>query len=117
MKMYEYFPFTHSIVKNGWRTPDTYTNLFTEIPPIPGVYILTKLICDRSEEDFSESPAYIGMSTNLLRRLENHPIKQLFDFSSRRFFLPWPKEDIRNEERRLIGLYNPPFNIIGKMRG
>lgn len=69
---------------------------------------------------FMDNPQilYIGMSKNLAKRMENHEIKKLITDG---FFQVWFKlfseTDLRKVEKALIIKYNPPYNIIHRVRG
>lgn len=103
---------------DGWRTPDTYvSDQFAEITCCSAVYALIAYppnIFDRA------LIAYIGMSTDLVRRLQGHEtLEELRSDGAyiSRWWKPIPVCDLRETERRYIHKYDPPWNIIGRRRG
>lgn len=109
----------------GWRTPNSYSNTFASLPSGPGVYALIRpaIVKDSSTgsgRNIVLEVLYIGMSTNLSRRFLNHAIKRAFDKKGEYvqiWFKPCPKHQLRVRERNLIQKYDPPFNIIHRVRG
>ena len=113
-----------SLVEDGWRTPDCYSNLFEVVPDGPGVYLL--LAINRYFHD-NGFVAYVGMSKRLVRRIgpfnpnsTRHPTAKEIEKTGL-----WPQRwikrvqgrPLRDWERFYIAKYNPPYNIIGRQRG
>ena len=101
-------------IKDGWKTPDTYTNSYSQLPKKSGVYIFLRRDIDQKKED---KILYVGMSISISKRIESHNIIPLIKDFFQIWFKEYPKEQIREIERELIKKYNPPFNIIGRERG
>ena len=111
---------TNILEDDGWRTEQTYSKNFTQVPTSSGVYLVIAYepgdLCARGEA----SVLYAGMSTNLAKRKSGHAVISEIDATGRYpffYFKEYPREEIRIIERNLIQKYNPPYNIIGKRRG
>jgi hypothetical protein len=106
-----------SIEGDGWKTPNTYCKHFAPLPEGPGVYLLTVVDMEAYEHGFV---AYVGMSTNVRKRIDGHNILPLLNVPGYHP-MPWFKrvkaDDLRAVEARYIRLFNPPWNISGKQRG
>lgn len=106
-----------SLVRDKWRTPDTYSKEFAPITNRSAVYLF--LLVDR--ETYSKSMvAYVGMSTKLLQRMTGHPILQQTSnpgFFQMRWFKPVPPHALREIEAKYIKKFDPPWNIAGRTRG
>jgi excinuclease UvrABC nuclease subunit len=106
--------------EDGWRTPNSYSHHYAPIPNGSGVYILGGSINKTYCEDKKEKVLYVGMSTILCNRIRGHSvIKEIEEINMyvRVFFKSYHSSIIRKEEGELIKKYNPPYNIIGKIRG
>ena len=103
----------------GWRTPNTYSEHWDQIPAGPGVYLF--LECDLDSHPVQGRVLYVGMSTNLALRHRSHEVAYELAKTIRFFqtwFLPIADEGcLRSIERDLIATYNPPYNIVGRRRG
>ena len=102
--------------KNGWRTPNSYSNDYEEIPPEAGIYVLVNI--DKSTNN--EKILYVGMSKNLKNRLNSHQLRKRleneFDFIHI-FFIRKNAQILRKEEKNIIKKYNPPYNLQHRCRG
>lgn len=110
-------PIQLSLIRDGWRSPDTYSNHFAPVESVSGVYLF--LLHER-EEYRKAFIAYVGMSKNLEQRLSSHEVyRELEDLNLwiMRWFKELPCDELRKVERDCIGLFNPPWNIIGKRKG
>jgi hypothetical protein len=109
--------FTNALVADGWRTPDTYTECFESISDFSAVYMLLLV----ETEFFRKSMvAYVGMSTQLSRRLSGHPILRELSQTEHwpmRWFKPVPRSDLREVEAHYIRTLDPPWNLSGRRRG
>jgi hypothetical protein len=107
-----------SLLDDGWKTPDTYTNDFEEIPASSAVYLF---LAYRRGYDLREAfVAYVGMSKNAAARVAQHPIFSMVaddGFWPQRWFKPVAAGQLRNAERRYIIQFDQPYNIIGRQRG
>jgi len=107
----------NNLARDGWVTPDTYDNCFNPVIDGPSVYLF--LLYPRW--DFGSAlVAYVGMSTQLSKRLEGHPILtelNKLDCWYMRWFKPTSKHTLRVIERKYIHKFDPPWNIIGRKRG
>ena len=106
---------------DGWKSPDTYSREFGEIPRDAGIYIIASVQLDPLQEDYMQFEiAYIGMSKNLLGRAKRtHPAMRYVIDSGRhakRFFKLHDPSSLRSEERRLIRLFRPTLNVMGNGR-
>lgn len=105
------------LLKEGWRTPDTYSNDFEPITAIPAVYLF--LLVDQSDY-LTEFVAYVGMSANLKQRMQRHETKPQIGKDGHwlmTWFKPTPEQSLREIEAKYIKRFNPPWNIIGRTRG
>lgn len=102
-------------VFDGWFTPNSYANDFREIPDRPGVYLLVA-VCVRS---LKALVCYAGMSRNLSKRLENHPVKRLCEarFDYVKVYFKEERSGLRTKEKALIREFNPLYNLQHKMVG
>lgn len=115
-------PLRADLVRDGWKTPDTYGGEFAEIPSEPGVYLLAVVDTSLSDEnpDISGFVAYVGMSRNLIKRLTCHPVRaklNKLDLYCQAWFKPEQELELRETERKFIRAYDPPFNLSGKAVG
>ena len=109
------------LIKEKWKSPDTYNREFSPLPTESGVYLFTLI----DLFDYKSNPrvglvAYVGMSKNILKRISSHPTKRKIEklnLYTKTWFLPYPEEETRNLERELIRRFNPPWNLIGKKIG
>jgi hypothetical protein len=105
------------LAADGWLSPDTYSNDFADAENIPAVYMF--LAIEMPDMD-SFHIAYVGMSTQLANRWAKHPTLRKIKKSGcyvKRLFKPTPREKLREEERRYIQKFTPPWNIIGRVPG
>lgn len=111
------------LLKEGWRTEDTYCNYFEEIKNFSAIYLFLlhdhRLVWASPDKAFI---GYVGMATRLKQRLLGHPIlneiyEQFEHFYAQRWFLRTPIVSLRQVERKHIQRFNPPWNIIGRQRG
>jgi len=105
------------LVKDGWKTPDTYDLIYARIPSAPAVYLFT--VTD-TETWSNGLVAYVGMSRNLRQRLDNHnilPLVMADGFHTMRWFKRVKLEKLRDVERKYISRFDPPWNIVGRKRG
>ena len=102
---------------DGWKTPNTYCKFFAPIPKGPGVYVLTVVETETFQRGFA---AYVGMSNNLMLRLQNHNIIPLLErpgIHVMRWFKKVRPASLRETEASYIHRFDPPWNIAGKVRG
>jgi hypothetical protein len=105
------------LIDDGWRTPNTYCNVFEPIANVSAVYLFLMVDKAHYERGFV---AYVGMSQNLKQRISGHPI--LLEIRDRghwimTWFRPQKKSSLRETEARYIARFDPPWNIVGKQRG
>lgn len=108
---------------DGWKTPDTYTNDFEEIPDGPAVYLF--MLYERHAswaQDYARALiGYVGMARRLERRLTAHPVlAELYEIEGlwpQRWFKRITSARLRETERLYIHRFDPPWNIIGRPRG
>ena len=110
------------LVRDGWKTPNTYGGEFGEIPSAPGVYLFAVVDTSLSDEnpDISGFVAYVGMSKNLIKRLACHPVKaklNKLNLFCHAWFKPEQESALRETERKFIRAFDPPFNLSGKVAG
>jgi hypothetical protein len=104
----------------GWLTPNSYSNNFASLPKRPGIYVLVRATWYPT---ISHRVLYVGMSTNIAKRLDGHEIKAMCDKEDGKndyvqvYFKTCPPEALRARERRLIKRFNPPFNLQHRVRG
>lgn len=100
-----------------WLTPNTYDHNFSE-PSGSGIYLLCKRTVNPNESN-GYKILYVGMSSNLKKRLEGHPILLELQekFEDVVIFFRRYKINVRRLERAFIHHFNPPFNIMGRRRG
>lgn len=106
------------LIKEGWRTPNTYGgHEYQEPGEFSAVYLF--LAVDVVDTETCE-PLYVGMSQNIVARWRAHPtlreVQQQFRYVQK-WFLPVEIAELRHVERQQIQRFNPPWNIIGKRRG
>ena len=109
---------TPRLIAEGWKSPDTYDLHFASAGNIPAVYLF--LLTDA--ETFDEvRVGYVGMSTQLRTRWANHEILSSIRADKRfwvkRWFLPTIADDLRRVEAEYIRHFDPPWNIVGRVRG
>jgi excinuclease UvrABC nuclease subunit len=109
---------TTSLAREGWRTPDSYTGCFGSIPDSSGVYLLDCV----DLELYKSKIYYVGQARSLVRRLNGHEILALLrrhpaGFFVRRWFRLFDVAELRKVERSYIEFFDPPYNIIGRLRG
>ena len=105
------------LVREGWRTPDTYSNDFAQITNRSAVYLFLLINQDGYDKAMV---AYVGMSTKLLQRLTGHSILAEIDtpgYWPMRWFKPVAAKDLRSVEAKYITQFDPPWNVIGRPRG
>lgn len=106
-----------NLVEDGWRTPNTYCNLFAPITDISAVYLFLMI----DNKDFNRGlVAYVGMSQNLQQRLSGHQIlSEIMETGHwvMKWFKPTEPDDLRDVEAKYIIHFDPPWNIAGKQRG
>lgn len=104
------------LADRGWRTPNTYCNLYRSIEAIPAIYLF--LVVERPKFDRALI-AYVGMSKNLKRRMGSHEILDQLPSSrwTMTWFLPVRPDDLRKMEKKHIEEFDPPWNIVGRKRG
>lgn len=105
------------LVRDGWVSPDTYSNCFRTITDIPAVYLF---LLYRGENYQRALVAYVGMSTNLSQRMSGHEILAQISVPgcwAMRWFKPTQRQDLRMLEREYISRFDPPWNIVGRRRG
>jgi len=108
------------VIGDDWRTPNTYCKKFRSLGDFSAVYLL--VVFDNIEgcggTDFdSFKIAYVGMSCRISKRFGSHHAVDIIRESGRYFqvwFKEFPKEKLRDAERGLIQMYDPPLNLIGK---
>ena len=112
----------NALVNDGWLTPNTYCNFFDVPGDFPAVYLFSIRKSDEFiSPDFDKYLiAYVGMSTRLSERLSGHPVKrELRDANY--YVMTWFKridaEKLRDVESELILKFDPPWNIVGRVRG
>ncbi len=113
-----------SLIDDGWRTPDCYSNLFETVPDAPGIYLLLAINRYFHDNGFI---AYVGMSKRLIRRIGpfeprsiRHPTAKEIENTglwAQRWIKRANVQSLRDWERFYIAKYNPPYNIIGRQRG
>jgi excinuclease UvrABC nuclease subunit len=115
--------FADTLRKEGWLTPNTYSNHYSDFPQAPGVYLFLKVGLCISTDYGQYKVLYVGKSRNLHLRQQSHEIFKLICDSSRpedyvqRWFKPMDEGLISDEEVRLIKRFNPSYNIIHRVRG
>ena len=106
------------LISDGWRTPDTYCNKsFMPVEGIPAVYLFEVVNTETYTTGFV---AYVGMSKNLHQRFSSHEIlRELYDLDHWvcRWFKPTEEPDLRQIESHYIKKFDPPWNIVGRVRG
>lgn len=107
-----------SLISDGWRSPDVYSNLFEAVPDSSGVYLILAVNRFFYDNGFI---AYVGMATRLIRRITtNHEMMRVVEqeglWPQRWFRLEKPKL-LRQRERHYIETYDPPFNVVGRRCG
>lgn len=110
----------------GWKTPNTYDgDDLGDLPRGPGVYLLirTSIVQDRSAkwgQRIVRHVLYVGMSNNVSRRITTHEIIKALA-RKRDFVEVWfkrcPAARLRIREKKLIQEFDPPYNIIHRVRG
>ena len=121
LKGENWYELQERLIKDGWKSPNTYGGEFGVVPCSAGVYLFT--ITDMSYSKpmkWGGLVAYVGMSKNLSKRVSAHPTKRKIDkldLSLKVWFLPACADQIRDLERDLIRRFNPPWNLIGKKIG
>jgi excinuclease UvrABC nuclease subunit len=126
---FKHYLFSIEMVDDGWATPDCYSKDFKPLPKDPGVYLFALTKVSGREGSLYPRIAYVGQSTNLFRRLSNHPIedeirsKEDFSWSDdgawlilQRWFKPFPKKLLTPIEVSLIKKYDPPYNVQHRAR-
>jgi hypothetical protein len=112
------------LTSDGWKTPDTYTNNFAEIPDASAVYLF--MLYDNHSKsralDYENAIiGYVGMARRLKRRLANHSVlaelRELEGLWAQRWFKRIVSAQLRETERLYIQRFDPPWNIIGRPRG
>lgn len=101
--------------KEEWFTPNSYSNDYGNPPKASGVYLL--IHCDfdymHPEKEQKNKILYIGSSKNLSKRYKGHDVlRKLEDkFGYIRFYFK-ETPNFTQEEKRLIRLIKPEFNIM-----
>lgn len=93
-----------------WKSPNVYGHNYSELPSLPGVYVIISIVCD-GNGGFKNKIQYIGGSKDLSKRLKNHNVlKHLLDtyWYARIFFIEC--RDYKKLERDLIKLILPKYN-------
>lgn len=106
-----------SLIGEGWRSPDTYAQYYAPLVSGPALYLF---LLYEQREYRAGLVAYVGMSTKLRQRLENHEVHAALQMPSvwpMRWFKPMPSGQLRAAELRYIKRFNPPWNIVGRRRG
>lgn len=106
-----------SLSADGWKTPDTYSSEYEQVPSSAGVYLFLLY----TDEFFHRAQvAYVGMSVDLRRRWNGHEILAQLEEAgcwTQRWFKAVRPADLRKIEASYIVKFNPPWNIIGRPRG
>lgn len=105
------------LIADGWVTQDTYSKEFAPLIDGPAVYLF--LLHER-EEYRKAIVAYVGMSDRLRRRIATHnilPLLQKPGYWPMTWFRPVPRKLLRETEREYIRRFDPPWNIVGRVRG
>ena len=108
------------LVRDGWRSPDTYCNFYARVTDIPAVYLFL-LYMDAYGSGYDKAMvAYVGMSTALRTRIYSHNVLPQLNrpgYWPMRWFKPTFVGNLRSTERHYIERFNPPWNISGRKRG
>lgn len=112
-------PLAKSLFKNGFRTPDTYVSrYFKPLIRGPTIYCFLNTNVDRLSDKIGEQKVlYFGQSTNLINRIRNHETGRKISDYFAVWFLPVRADELREIEKEYIKRYNPPWNIIHRIRG
>lgn len=107
-----------ALKKDGWKTSDTYGREYVSTPEAPGIYLFS---LNRAPDYDRSIIAYVGMSKNISKRAYGkHHVKDKITTSNlwpMVWFKPCAEEALREEERRYIGIFDPPYNIVGRKFG
>lgn len=68
-----YKNFIKDMVKDNWKTPNTYAEYFKPLLAVEGVYVMINV----NLWDNSIKTVYIGRSKNLKERHVSHPVKRI----------------------------------------
>ena len=118
-KIRDWTTINNSLEEIGWLTPNSYGRDFCSPLPCPALYIFSRL-------DYQAQKGramYVGQTKNLRNRWARHQILPHIEATCGpwiwviKYFIPWDKSRLREDEKFLIAALNPPFNIIGKTRG
>lgn len=110
-----------ALIADGWQSPDTYDKHFAPLPQSAGVYILLAIQLSPLEADYMKTKiAYIGMSTNLEKRLSpRHQAMACIQegkYFAKRMFKECGKSELRKLEAELIRRFDPLLNVMGNRR-
>jgi excinuclease UvrABC nuclease subunit len=117
--------FWEAVHHDGWHTDPGYgpVKYQENVPNSPGLYLFALTDVSRNIPQLETLVAYVGKSRNVFKRQIGHEVRRLIqseispDLALELWFKSMPEQNIHDEEKRYIRLYNPPYNIIGRKRG
>lgn len=105
------FLFNH----NEWKTPNTYDINFGYPPEESGVYLLVHTVANYEKRKVEYKILYVGSSKNLFDRESKHEVLRILRMTYNYIRFYWRTYDnYYEEEKRLIGLIKPKYNIQWK---
>lgn len=105
-------------VRLDWQSPDSYCENFSALPNASGIYLLVS--CEIDFETIRHRVLYVGKSRNIYKRLKCHEMLPVLWERFRyiqRYFRRYPTPRIDDLERKFIRGFNPPYNIVHRIRG
>ncbi len=106
------------LIRKGWKTPNTYSRHYDEIPEKSGCYLFIMIGFGHDNYEM-ERVLYAGKSINLKQRHTSHEVHreigrvicEMEDVIIQTWFLELSEEIIDEFEVDLIKKYSPPFNL------
>lgn len=121
MKPMSAFSINDALEADGWLSPDTYGQDFSEAGDFPAIYMFMQVDFNQIvDQDYVREIVYVGMSTRLSERWTAHETLRKIRTEGlwiKRLFMPSPKNTLRSKEQKYIRQYRPRWNIIGRIPG
>lgn len=101
-----------------WRTNQTYSDYY-RIPSSPGIYAIVNADIPSDGRPVTFQVLYIGMSKNILKRVNNHPVRRQIERKYGYVYVYFKSriKNLRKTERLLIRKFNPPYNLQHRIIG
>lgn len=115
--------FMDFLKSEGWLKNWGYCNDYEILPETSGIYCIAVIDFDYCKTSHLKPyVAYVGKSTNLLQRISSHEVlgelrEKLSSFSfAFVYFMNSPKDKIDELEKLFIRKYDPPYNLIHRIK-